>query len=283
MDKKIKVLLGVIPLLLLALAGNLYKNRESFWNAVPEEGLITGEYHSESLTKTNGSQAILEVITEGDRIIKVEYNEISGPEASSRYYQGLSKRLSEYNFHMEREEGVSWAEVILDIEKQILASQDLSGDLDIIAGCTHSVDQSLRPLLESMEGEIRKPSSSRYYELTKDLGGGLYGNLRIILDKGLIVSCRYDELFAPDKKSIIYSDLKKYYRQSKYHSMEYKDLTGIGFNLQMDRLEKRVLNTQNLLDIEGLPGTVESLDGSHKRNPAWDNYLSLARIIKQHL
>lgn len=285
MDKRFKILLICIPLLLAALIGNFYKNRDSYWSALPEEGITSGDYYRVEKTSDTGKSASLEVVVEDSKIIKVEYNEVGGRESSKRYNQGLSKRLSEYNFNMMKDgdEGVSWAEVILDIENQMVEKQSLTEDFDMIAGCTHSVELSMLPLAREMERKIKGSSSLRYHELTKNLGGGLYGNLRLILQDNKIISCRYDELFAPKKNDIVYKDLKKFYRQSKYNSTEYGDPSGIGFNLQMDELNKRVVSTQNLLDIQGLPATTDNLERGKKRNLAWDNYIVLAKILSKEI
>lgn len=285
MDKRFKILLICIPLLLAALIGNLYKNKDSYWSALPEEGIISGDYYRVEKTSDTGKSASLEVITDNSQIVKVEYNEVGGGEASKRYNQGLSKRFSEYNFNMMKngDEGVSWAEVILDIEKQMVEKQSLTGEFDMIAGCTHSIELSMLPLAREMEMRIKNSSSLRYYELTKNLGGGLYGNLRVIVEEERIISCRYDELFAPKKNDIIYKDLKKFYRQSKYNSMEYGDPSGIGFNMQMDELNKRVVSTQDMMDIQGLPATTDNPVRGKKRNLAWDNYIVLAKILSKEI
>ncbi len=285
MDKRFKVLLICVPLLLAALIGNLYKNKDSYWSALPEEGIISGDYYRVEKISDTGKSASLEAVLRDAQLIKVEYNEVGGKESSRRYNQGLSKRFSEYNFNMmeQGDEGVSWAEVILDIEKQMVEKQSLTGNFDMIAGCTHSIELSMLPLAEKLEKKMEVPSRLRYYELTKNLGGGLYGNLRVILEGERIISCRYDELFAPKKKDIIYKDLKRFYRQSKYNSMEYGDPSGIGFNLQMDELNKKVVSTQNMLDIQGLPATTDNPERGKKRNVAWDNYIVLAKILSKEI
>jgi len=285
MDKRLKILFICIPILLVALTGNFYKNKDSYWSALPEEGIISGDYYRIEKTSDSGKSASLEVIKNNTEIVKVEYNEISGRNSSKRYNQGLSKRFSEYNFNMMKEgdEGISWAEVILDIEKQMVEKQSLTGEFDMIAGCTHSIELSMLPLAAEMEKKLENPSGARYYELTKNLGGGLYGNLRVVLEAGNIISCKYDELFAPKKKDIIYKDLKEFYRQSKYNSMEYGDPSGIGFNTQMDSLNEKVISTQNMLDIGGLPATADNPERNKKRNLAWDNYIVLAKIILKEI
>lgn len=285
MDKRFKVLLICVPLLLAALIGNLYKNKDSYWSALPNEGIISGDYYRVEKISDTGKSASLEAVVRDSQLIKVEYNEVGGRDSSRRYNQGLSKRFSEYNFNMmeQGDEGVSWAEVVLDIEKQMIQKQSLTGDFDMIAGCTHSIELSMLPLAEKLERKMEDSSRQRYYELTKNLGGGLYGNLRVITEEGRIISCRYDELFAPKKNDIIYKDLKRFYRQSKYNSMEYGDPSGIGFNLQMDELNKRVVSTQNLLDIQGLPATTDNPERGKKRNVAWDNYIVLAKILSKEM
>ena len=285
MSKKFKVLIVGILSLLAALAVNIYKSSDSHWNPLPVEGIISGDYYRVEKNSEYGRQAIFEGVKDKGRIVKTEYNEVAGGDSSSRYYQGTSKRLSEYNFHMmhEGDEGISWAEVILDIEGQMVEKQSLAGEFDILAGCTHYVEYSMLPLGRKLEEKMMGSSSKRYYELTKNLGGGIYGNLRVIIEDNKIISCRYDELFAPKKKDIVYKDLKDFYRQSKYHSVEYRDPSGTGFNIQMDELDRRVVATQNMLDIEGLPATKDSPKGYKKKNPAWENYLVVAKLLLKEI
>ncbi|MDZ7543608.1 FMN-binding protein, partial [Clostridium perfringens] len=73
------------------------------------------------------------------------------------------------------------------------------------------------------------------------------------------------------------------YRQSKYESVDYDEPSRIGFNVQMDELKKKVLETQDMLDLTGLPAIEDSGDygksGYTTRNTAWDNYLELAEKL----
>ena len=93
---------------------------------------------------------------------------------------------------------------------------------------------------------------------------------------GRIISCFYDEIFADHPEEIGDPELKGYYRQSKYHCLEYVSTIGAGFNTIVDLLEKRVKDTQDLTDINGLPFTE-----GEKRAKEWDNYLKLAEIVRE--
>lgn len=91
------------------------------------------------------------------------------------------------------------------------------------------------------------------------------------------------EIFAVSNDDIKDKNLKKYYRRSKYQSVTYDEPSRIGFNVQMDALNEKVKETQDLLDISELPAIDETGDyassGFTIRNPAWDNYLRLAEQL----
>jgi hypothetical protein len=55
----------------------------------------------------------------------------------------------------------------------------------------------------------------------------------------------------------------------------------------MDALNEKVIETQDLLDLSGLPSTDETGDyassGFTIRNESWDNYLKLAEKLKAEI
>ena len=55
----------------------------------------------------------------------------------------------------------------------------------------------------------------------------------------------------------------------------------------MDELNDKVVATQNMLDLTGLPATEETGDyeksGFTIRNTAWDNYLKLAEKLQTEM
>ncbi len=126
-----------------------------------------------------------------------------------------------------------------------------------------------------------------YYKVEERFRQGHLGILEVVKDNGKIVECRYDEIFADSQDEIKSATLKKFYRQSKYWSITYDEPSRIGFNVQMDALNDKVVTTQNLLDITGLPATEKSgnykKSGFTRRNTAWDNYLKLAQKLQVEL
>ncbi|MGL5353948.1 MAG: FMN-binding protein, partial [Clostridium sp.] len=141
-------------------------------------------------------------------------------------------------------------------------------------------EQAMAPLAAKLNDEIGQPSGSKAYIIAEELGGGLTGRLKVVVENGKITLCKYDEIFANTPEEIEDSKLKGFYRQSKYDSIEYDEPSRIGFNVQMDSLNSKVIETQNLLDLTGLPA-IEAVgdyksSGYTERNTAWDNYLKLA-------
>ena len=139
------------------------------------------------------------------------------------------------------------------------------------------------PLAEKINAQIGNPDGTKYYAIAEELGGGLTGKLKVLVKDGKIVECRYDEVFANSQDEIEDAELKKYYRLSKYESLQYHEPSRIGFNVQMDELNAKVVETQNMLDLTGLPAIEDTGDykssGYTKRNTAWDNYLKLAEKL----
>lgn len=253
------------------------------WDATPELGIVKGDYFKEEERFRQGHLGMIEVVTNGDKIVKVEFNENTRPNYYLRYYQDVPKRLSEYNFDMGAKKGAAWIQGVVGVEKQMIEKQALSGEFDVVSGASNSVNQAMLPLAKKIEDRLGNGTSQKYYSIAEDLGGGLTGVLEVIVENGKILSCRYDEVFAASPDKIENPKLKKFYRTSKYESVEYDEPSRIGFNIQMDELNKKVVETQNMLDLTGLPAIEATGDygksGYTERNTAWDNYLKLAEKL----
>ena len=252
------------------------------WDVRPQEGIVEGNYYSVEETFRQGHLGKLEVITnEANEIIKVEFNESTRPNYYNRFYQNVPKRMSEYNMDMFAKKGSAWVESVLMVEKQMVEEQRLTGEFDVVSGASNSVNQSMLILSEKINLEEESPKY--FYSISEDLGGGLTGYLKVVTENDKIISVSYDEIFANNPDEIEDETLKQYYRQSKYQSVTYDEPSRIGFNIQMDALNEKVVETQDLLDIEGLPSTGETGDyatsGFTTRNPSWDNYLKLANKL----
>ncbi|MHA0858396.1 hypothetical protein [Paenibacillus sp. CMAA1364] len=253
------------------------------WTAQPKLGLIKGDYHRIEERFRQGHLGMLEVVTEGDKIVHIEFNELTRPNYYNRYYQNVSKRLSAYNFTMGADKGAAWIQGVLKAEEQMLESQSLTTDVDTVSGASNSVLQSMKPMAEKLALSLEKPSSKKYYGIAEELGGGLTGRLQVVVENNKIIDLRYDEIFADTPDKIEDPKLKALYRQSKYESMDYAEPSRIGFNVQMDELKLKVIKTQDMLDLTGLPAIENTGDygksGYTTRNTAWDNYLKLAEKL----
>lgn len=253
------------------------------WSAQPELGIVKGDYFKEEERFRQGHLGMVEVVVNEGKIVKVEFNENTRPNYYLRYYQDVPKRLSEYNFDMGEKKGAAWIQGVLGVEKQMVENQALSGEFDIVSGASNSVNQAMLPLTKKVEDRLSAGSSQKYYSIAEELGGGLTGQLKVVVEEGKILSCRYDEIFADSPDKIEDEKLKKFYRTSKYESVEYDEPSRIGFNIQMDELNAKVIDTQDMLDLEGLPAIAATGDygksGYTERNTAWDNYLKLAEKL----
>lgn len=253
------------------------------WSIQPKLGITKGDYYTIEERFRQGHLGILEVVKNGDEIVHVEFNEMTRPNYYHRYFQDVPKRMSEYNFDMGTKKGAAWIQSVLKVEKQMLEEQRLTGEFDVVSGASNSVNQSMLPLAEKLAPSLDKTSNEKYYSIAEKLEGGLTGQLKVVLRDKKIVSVRYDEIFADSPDEIEDPKLKEFYRQSKYDSVEYEEPSRIGFNVQMDALNEKVVKTQDLLDLSELPaidttGNYAS-SGFTVRNEAWDNYLRLAEKL----
>lgn len=257
------------------------------WTVQPKEGVVKGDYYKIEERFRQGHLGTLEVVKNNGKLVHIEFNELTRPNYYNRFYQNVSKRLSPYNFSMAEKSGVAWIEGVLVAENQMIKEQRLTGTFDMVAGASNSIQQSMVPLAEKLNTQMDKKSNSKYYSVSENFGNGLTGVLKVIVEKGKIVECRYDEIFADSKDEIKDKKLKEFYRQSKYWSIMYDEPSRIGFNVQMDALNDKVVKTQNLLDLTDLPATEKSgnykQSGFTRRNTAWDNYLKLAEKMKNEL
>lgn len=257
------------------------------WDAQPTLGIVKGDYYKEEERFRQGHLGVLEVVQNDGKIVEVEFNESTRPNYYKRYYQDVPKRYSEYNFDMGAAKGAAWIQSVVAVEKQMIDEQRLVGEFDVVSGASNSIEQAMVPLAEKVNAKLGSPTGAKYYAIAEDLGGGLTGKLKVIVENGKIVECRYDEIFANSPDQIEDEKLKKHYRVSKYESVEYHEPSRIGFNVQMDELNKKVIETQNLLDITGLPATEATGDykssGYTERNTAWDNYLKLAEKLSNEM
>lgn len=250
------------------------------WSIQPKLGITKGDYYKIEERFRQGHLGVFEIVKDGDEIVYVEFNELTRPNYYHRYYQNVPKRMSEYNFSMGEKVGAAWIQSVLLVEKQMLEKQSIVGEFDVVSGASNSINQSMLPLAEKLLQSIDTPSGEKYYSIAEKLEGGLTAMLKVTLIDGKFTSVRYDEIFADSPEEIENPSLKKYYRQSKYESVEYEEPSRVGFNVQMDLLNDSVVETQDMLDISKLPSIGETGDyassGFTTRNTAWDNYLSLA-------
>ncbi len=262
------------------------------WDASPKEGLIKGDYYKAEERFRQGHMGIFELIKDADNNIAfVQFNETARPNYYLRLYQNQNKRNSEYNKTMKEKKGAAWIESVLLVEQQMLDKQSLVGDFDTVSGASNSIQQSMLPLAQKVS-ESLKPSSEfkgpRAYILNKKFeDDGLIGSLKLVVENKKIVDLHYDEFFPADPKEISFEANKKFHGLSKYDSIFYEEPSRIGFNVAMDALKEKVLSSQNLLDLEGLPAIEDSGDykkaGYTKRNTAWDHYLDLAKSLLEEL
>lgn len=289
------------------------------YTAQPPKGLVKGNYyHAErrfgGSEWSEGHLGELTIVTDDDQqIVFAEFNETTMEGYYNQYFENVSKRRSDYGIwqasvQRQADAGVVLMDGMIFVEKQILERQSLEGGFDLLTGASNSM-RGLLPLAKELAEEVKTPSTKRYYGVSEDFGYGITGWLQVVTENGRIVSCFYDEIFADSQKDIHYPDLKRYYRQSKYHSpcFEEPEIPGwkshgffIGFHKLMDLLNERVVERQDIMAIEGLKHVngleVGPIWDRHSEDdrpfelpqkdikyPVWSNYLKLAEQIKREM
>lgn len=300
------------------------------WSAKPTyEGLLTGDYYRADLWYSGrwgdkGHQGILEVVTGDNGEIKwAEFNENTMGNYYVKHFQGVSKRRTEFQFFQDfhdKRRSVAYGKVLQNgfahVERQIIDKQSLTEDFDLLTGASFSL-KNMIGLTGMVADQMKDPKQpkQRYYGYTEDFGYGLRGWLQVITEGDRIVRCFYDEIFADHTDEIVYDDLKPFFRQSKYYSTTYEDPfpTGwdrhawlVAFEDLSDQLNQHVVDTQDLLDINGLPcvegpdmGVVWDEPGrddaaplisasdatarsvTRPRSPVWNNYLRMAKVVAE--
>lgn len=266
--------------------------QQLFWTVQPPLGMIKGDYYKEEalfhphFPLDPGYKGILEVVKNEGKIVHVEFNEYCSPSTYIRTFQGVSKRRSAFAFFQATKIRTAQTGAVINngithVEEQMLRENRLVGDFDLVTGASNSVTRSLLPLAKKINATCDTPSGKRYYGFAERMPNGITPRLQLVVSGYRIIDCFYDEIFADTPEEIEDEALKKYYRQSKYFCLNYESDFYDGFNAIFDLLCKRVIITQNLLDLSGLPGVKDSKN--NKRNPEWDNYLRLAGMIKDEM
>ena len=291
------------------------------WTVQPPKGLIKGDYyHIEErfppyyrgvegqFPDDPGHLGMVDVIKQDGKMIFIEMNEITASSYYNHLYRDISKRRSDYSFWQYTKERMKKAGSVLTmgmeyVEKQMMDEQRITGDFDLLASASGSVKKILK-IADKLNDELDKPSTKKIYSYSEDYGYGLTGWLRVVVEHGRIISCRFDEIFADDPDEIVFPELKRYYRQSKYDCPYYEDPFPagwdrhaflVGFRTQMDNLNAKVVSTQDMLDLTGLPHATgvdmgpiwdhPVADGTELNMkerplyPVWTNYLRMAKVV----
>ena len=288
------------------------------WSIQPKLGLLVGDYYYEEARFRQGHMGSMTIVTNSqDRndVILAEFNESGRPNYYTRLYQDVPKRMSEYNFSMGKKKGTAWVQSALTMEKLMVEQDKLTFEpnpnhdpklanklkepnrlkylgIDVVAGASNSIQQSMIPLTAKIHHKIHGEGTRlKFYQLAEKLVDekgrwtGITAMLRLVVDPASkqIVKAHFDEIFADEKAQIQDASLKKFYRQSKYDSINYSEPARIGFNVMIDALNAHLQAGGSLFDINDLPATGDSgnyaATGFTKRSSSWDIYLNQAEQL----
>lgn len=251
------------------------KLKKIFWSNQPPLGLLVGNYYTNTGTFDVGNKGIVEIVTDDQgKILNVEFNEYAADDYYDNHYAGVNKRLSDYAFFQARNPrtDTTLATVVNGItfvEKQMREQNRVTGNFETVNGSSTTAREGLMVIAAELDTAIKTPSESTYYGYAEELENGLIGRLQLVTKAGKIESVKYDEYFADQPEKMSDENLKKYYRQSKYHSIEYNEATKNDFIQFADTLTKDIIEQQKLtIDDEQL-----------KSHPSYPIYEKLAQKI----
>lgn len=228
------------------------KLKKMFWSNQPPLGLLEGNYFTNDGYFDVGNKGIVEIITdEANKIINVEFNEYGAEHYYASKYAGANKRLSDYAFFQAQNPRTDTTLVtvvngITFVEKQMREENRVTGNFETVKGSSTTARQGLMAIAAELSEEIKQPSKTKYIGYAEDFGDGLIGRLQLTVMDGKIHTARYDEYFADQPEKIAEDQLKQYYRQSKYFSLDYNEATNNEFVIFSDALTKTIVEQQSL-------------------------------------
>lgn len=229
------------------------KLKKMFWSNQPPLGLMEGNYFTNDGYFDVGNKGIVEIITDDtQKIINVEFNEYGAENYYASKYAGANKRLSDYAFFQAQNPRTDTTLVtvvngITFVEKQMREENRVTGNFDTVKGSSTTAREGLMAIAAELAEEIKQPSKTKYIGYAEDFGNGLIGRIQLTVTDGTIDSARYDEYFADQPEKIVADHLKKYYRQSKYFSLEYHEDAKDDFVVFSDHLTKAIVDQQTLV------------------------------------
>lgn len=228
------------------------KLKKMFWSNQPPLGLIEGNYFTNEGYFDVGNKGIVEIVTDDtNKIITVEFNEYGAENYYASKYAGANKRLSDYAFFQAQNPRTDTTLVtvvngITFVEKQMREENRVEGNFETVKGSSTTARQGLMAIAAELKDAIKQPSKTKYIGYAEDFGDGLIGRLQLTVTDGKIDTARYDEYFADQSEKIASDQLKKYYRQSKYFSLDYNEETNNDFVKFADELTNTIVAQQSL-------------------------------------
>lgn len=251
------------------------KLKKMFWSNQPPLGLLEGNYFTNEGYFDVGNKGIVEIVTdETNKIINIEFNEYAAENYYASKYAGANKRLSDYAFLQAKNPRTDTTLVtvvngITFVEKQMREENRVTGNFETVKGSSTTARQGLMAIAAELSEEIKQPSKTKYIGYTEEFGDGLIGRLQLTVMDGKIQTARYDEYFADQPEKINADQLKPYYRQSKYFSLDYNAATNNDFVTFSNDLTRKIIEQQSL--------TIE--DSKLMQHPSFVSYQKLMQHI----
>lgn len=274
------------------------KTGKMLWTVQPPLGIVEGEYYRVEKELTGGYMTETELVINGGNIVHVELDERGPADYYEPKWAGETKRRSGYGFFQAHSRRTDATLVVTPnafnyLEWQLLKYNSLNIPIEGIRGASNSARYGFIPAIKGAVDDpatsevdetttgllqlVEKPSGKYYAAIALPVEQGVTGRLQVIFEGDRIVEAEYDEIFADFEDEIGDSSLKKYYRQSKLDSVDYK--TDVPeFRTFESALEKAILSGNSidvtLSDFESMKeyGNFRML--AEKLQPTIDDYLS---------
>ncbi|HBV66801.1 MAG TPA: hypothetical protein DEF04_00440 [Clostridiales bacterium] len=230
------------------------KLKKMFWSGKPAVGTVEGDLYHKEYPFNDGYVAVIDVVKEKGKIVLVELDEIASQSYYARQWAGGPKRLSGYGFFQAESQRTDATLMTLInsmtyLEYQMMSENRLTGDFKTVRGSSNSATKGFIPAAKELAEEMTEPSEQRYHSITKDFGDGISARLLVITNTNGISSVKYDEYFADIQDEIKDQELKQFYRQSKYYSIDYNWVTCKDFKHYSDDISMAAIASKDLLQL----------------------------------
>lgn len=259
-----------------------------FWSVQAPVGIVTGEYYrldkrfneGEHQDKEDPDDYFLgtaDLVVSDGTIRHIEFDEIPAASYYNERWASQTKRRSGYAFFqagVPRTDVtlVTWVNGQTFLEWQILFHNSLDPIFDTVYGSSNSGRDVFVPAARELAQMVQEPSGRYYIGISLPDGEGVSPRLQLVFEGERLVEARYDEIFADRSEDIADPEMRRFFRQSKYDSVDWREHDGGTFRSWADDLAAALV-AQGTLDLGG-----EAFEGLSSQ-PEFANVQKLADAV----